>query len=453
MTDQQLMTFRDLLRTFEQPEKWELRVSPINGTLGEARAISLPPKVDGLEVEVWCAANGVTPGEYRLSLEPIADNESTYRAARSRQRKRGPLNETVTITDQHVVESAEAKRNGEAKVAERAAARTEHMRRLNGAPPKTASGKPDDALDQVRRATELARAEAERATAELALRKARRELDREEGSGRAPAGGSASPGLGWLTALAPLASMLVEKFTQSAERREKMLAEAIAARASEGPAFQIAPESSTPSTGLTLDSLAALVPAIKDLFGLFRDFGGDATGEPRSQFGEIAELVKALAPALLPPQAGPRNRIAKVQAAQDKNPEEAKMNLGQMRVIGWLSKVQREAAVPSDPAWAANVLAVSEQPPAPFGALPREFQELVLQNSPEGVVAGLSRWMPAAAFTALQSHLQGSEPARRWLAEFIIAVQEGLTSFEDEQGDEDEELDEPAEPASRNGVT
>lgn len=452
MTDTQLMTFRDMLRTFEQPEKWELRVIPINGTLGEARAISLPPRVEGLQVEVWAACNGCTPGEYRLHLEPISDNEHTAKAARNRQRKRGPLTESVTITEQHTVEAQDVRRNAEAANAEKAARKSEHMRRLNGAPPRTASGKPDDALEQVRRATEIARAEAERATAELALRKARRELDREEeGRSRGEPREASSPG--WLAALVPLASTIIDKFLASSERREKLIAEAMATR-SESPSFSIAPEAPpVVQQGLTLDSLASLIPTIKDLFAMFRDLGGSDTGEPRSQFGDIAELVKALAPALTAPTQAPAptNRVAKLQPVHA-TAEDPQMNLGKMRVIGWLSKVQREAAVPSDPQWAANVLALSEQPPAPFGALPTEFQELVLQNSPEGVVAGLSRWMPAPAFTALQGHLQGSEPARRWLAEFIIAIQEGLATFDEDEEATEEELEDIPEPPTRNGA-
>lgn len=422
-----------------QPEKWMLRVTPLEGTLGDTRHVAVPGR--DIALEVWLCANGFTPGQYRIELLPMAENEHTAKAARNRLRREGPLADSVTITPDHAAAAMEQRAAVAQTDEKREASKSARLANLAGGNRATAARDPE--VQNLVKAAEMARAETDKVMAEIALRKARRELAREsEDATKAPSGSPA-----WLEAIVPMASMLFEKFLASSERREAMLARVLedgSRGAAPVPVYQEPAE--TRAQGITLDTLTTILPAVKDLFKFVRDLGGDSDGGgggERSTLSEIADLVKNLLPPPGSAPAAPQPRRAPRLAQRP--PENDPVMLGKIRVLNWLQKVQREASVRSDPEWAAEVLALSEQPPAPFGSLPEEFQALVLTNSVESVIAGLAQWVPPAAFTALQNAMSGSVQAKQWLTAFVEAIQNGLGDDEsDEEADDGEDVGEEA---------
>lgn len=426
-----LRTFRDALRALPQPEKWMVQVEPQDGTLGDGRYVA-PPGRD-VELEVWLAANGMGEGTYRTELVPMAANPATAKAARNRVRNLGPLADSVTITAAHVAAAAEARESTAKADDERKEARVSRQGNFTGAVRAAVARDPE--VQGVTRAAEMARAETDRVLAEIGLAKARRDLAREQDS--APARSERrEEAPSWIASLAPILGELAAKMIAGAERREALFASLLEHRSTS------APVPSAAAGGVTLDALTSLIPSVRSLFDLFRELGdgGDGGGGEKSQLGEIAEIVKSLlpAPGSAPTAPAPRRRPQPLNRVDPRAGDP--VNLGKVRVVTWLGRVQREASIPSDPIWAAQVLALGDG--SPFGSLPVEFQALVLGSSTDAVLAGLGRWMPQAAHASMLKFLAANAPAKQWLVAFIEEIQSGLNADEDDEEQDDDEAEE-----------
>ena len=166
--------------------------------------------------------------------------------------------------------------------------------------------------------------------------------------------------------------------------------------------------------GNPVDSLGSIVPLVKQVLDLANEIGGGAGGGGGS---DLAQIVGALAPVLTQAQAGGRAPGMLPQSGQAGGPQQQQQDPMLVRIATFLLAIEREARARTDP-WT-----VAEAIERDLNLCPEEFRNLFLNNGANEILAGLGRFVPQQIHARITGLMQQNQGARRWLVEFVEALQ------------------------------
>lgn len=401
-----------------RPDLWLLRVEPIGGQDMEPIDLPWPEKGAPLrEVLDDAEAHGLV----RVTALRVDNgaSDTAIREARKRLRKWGPLEVTVDLNAAPPASTHAGRAMGNAGVTRPTARSAPPPTRPASDRQMTMPWADDPDIRAAQREAELLRAKASRAQAARELARIEREI---EGTGGAVSEALRDelrevrsklerPQLGAILASAvPVVQTLFQAWMESSSRREQMLFQVLA-----GGRDDVAPPP---------NQMETVLPLMRQLMEFAQELGG---GGEKSQLGEIAELFGALSSSGI---IQPGQKAAAPPAPPQPPSEGDQMKI---RILKWLSTVYGYALHGADPE------AVVAEVERPFLLLPREFRNLLMGNTLEGVLAGLPRHVPGPVYERLASGVRGNGEVRAWMESFLRELQRDDSDEDDDGQQIDEE--------------
>lgn len=417
-------TFDEQVANLAAPRTWLLHAWPENDEPSDDPVVTATlPVPEGIELATHLAIAGATVGRWRVVLVPTVKKQAA-RHRLDRLQRVGPVSGIVIVDQEHVDDARELKPS---RRAARTSGRTED-----------AAAERSPSVKALRVEVEMQRATNERAQLLLESKRIEKQLRDLDAGEPKPVSGFAGVAQ-FVAPFVPLVVEAVRGFIQTQQQTAAALAEALTREPNHAPQVQL------PPPGITLETVLALVPQLKDLAKLVGGLGGAARSdddEPRSEIGSMLQTVRdilvgvrssapeapagELVPVAVP--AAPNGTPAPVAARPKKMTPEQMMSL---RVHRFLTAVLQEQATTADPSSAADRLF-----PA-IGALPEEFRRLLLTSTNvEALLSGLPKWLPGPMRTHVPNIIRQDQAKQAWLQVFLDTVREIANQAAGEQDDE-----------------